>query len=207
MTTSGQGFVKHGYEGGKTRRLTICNSGIMSEPFPLLPILSLGLKVHLPTARACQKRTSWLKETQTASFLVILHDSLVAEEYLMGHDEETLTNSFSMAKSITAMAVGLAVDEGLVELDASVGTYIDRLGDGASADLTVEQLLQMRSCIPFGESCKNPFGFQAKAYYRDDNRELLQGYEVEGTPGTAFKYQEETQCFWPKCWTRFVMAI
>jgi len=140
-------------------------------------------------ASLSKEDVSWLKETQTASFLVILHDSLVAEEYLMGHDEETLTNSFSMAKSITAMAVGLAVDEGLVELDASVGTYIDRLGDGASADLTVEQLLQMRSCIPFGESYKNPFGFQAKAYYRDDNRELLQGYEVEGTPGTAFKYQ------------------
>ena len=53
--------------------------GIMSEPFPLLPILSLGLKVHLPTAQSLSKDVSRLKETQAASFLVILHDSLVAK--------------------------------------------------------------------------------------------------------------------------------
>ena len=67
--------------------------------------------------------------------------------------------------------------------------YLPRFGEGESADLTVQQVLQMRSNIPFGESYKDPFGFQAKAYYRDDNRALLQPYRVEGTPGTTFHYQ------------------
>ena len=51
---------------------------------------------------------AWHEENKSASFLVIQHDSLVHESYFRGHDATTLTNSFSMVKSIAAMAVGMA---------------------------------------------------------------------------------------------------
>ena len=132
---------------------------------------------------------AWLEDSKTASFLVIQHDSLVYESYLRGHDATTLTNSFSMVKSITAMAVGLAVQQGLIDEQAPVSTYLPRFAEGDGASLTVQELLQMRSNIPFGEDYKDPFGFQAKAYYRDDNRTLLEPYRVDGDPGTVFHYQ------------------
>ena len=132
---------------------------------------------------------AWLEASKTASFLVIQHDSLVYESYLRGHDATTLTNSFSMVKSITAMAVGLAVQQGLIDEQAPVSTYLPRFAEGDGASLTVQELLQMRSNIPFGEDYKDPFGFQAKAYYRDDNRTLLEPYRVDGDPGTVFHYQ------------------
>ena len=131
----------------------------------------------------------WLEDSKSASFLVIQHDSLVYESYLRGHDATTLTNSFSMVKSITAMAVGLAVQQGLIDEQAPVSTYLPRFAEGENASLTVQELLQMRSNIPFGEDYKDPFGFQAKAYYRDDNRTLLEPYRAEGNPGTVFHYQ------------------
>jgi CubicO group peptidase (beta-lactamase class C family) len=132
---------------------------------------------------------AWLEASKTASFLVIQHDSLVYESYLRGHGATTLTNSFSMVKSITAMAVGLAVQQGLIDEQAPVSTYLPRFAEGDNASLTVQELLQMRSNIPFGEDYKDPFGFQAKAYYRDDNRTLLEPYRVDGDPGTVFHYQ------------------
>ena len=132
---------------------------------------------------------AWLEDSKTASFLVIQHDSLVYESYLRGHDATTLTNSFSMVKSVTAMAVGLAVQQGLIDEQAPVSTYLPRFSEGDNAALTVQELLQMRSNIPFGEDYKDPFGFQAKAYYRDDNRTLLEPYRVDGDPGTVFHYQ------------------
>lgn len=132
---------------------------------------------------------AWLEASKTASFLVIQHDSLVYESYLRGHGATTLTNSFSMVKSITAMAVGLAVQQGLIDEQAPVSTYLPRFAEGDGASLTVQELLQMRSNIPFGEDYKDPFGFQAKAYYRDDNRTLLEPYRVDGDPGTVFVYQ------------------
>ncbi len=131
----------------------------------------------------------WLEDSKSASFLVIQHDSLVYESYLRGHDATTLTNSFSMVKSITAMAVGLAVQQGLIDEQAPVSTYLPRFAEGDNASLTVQELLQMRSNIPFGEDYNDPFGFQAKAYYRDDNRTLLEPYRVDGDPGTVFHYQ------------------
>ena len=136
-----------------------------------------------------EKAQAWHEENKSASFLVIQHDSLVHESYFRGHDATTLTNSFSMVKSITAMAVGMAVGEGLVDEQAPLATYIPRFADGMDAGLTVQEVLQMRSHIPFGESYKDPFGFQAKAYYRDDNRTLLEPYRVSGEQGTLFEYQ------------------
>ena len=132
---------------------------------------------------------AWHEENKSASFLVIQHDSLVHESYFRGHDATTLTNSFSMVKSIAAMAVGMAVGEGLVDEQAPLATYIPRFAEGMDAGLTLQAVLQMRSHIPFGESYKDPFGFQAKAYYRDDNRTLLKPYRVSGEPGTLFEYQ------------------
>ena len=151
------------------------------QPWPEGPLWG---KVELDEAGQ-----GWLEDSKTASFLVIQHDSLVYESYLRGHDATTLTNSFSMVKSVTAMAVGLAVQQGLIDEQAPVSTYLPRFSEGDNAALTVQELLQMRSNIPFGEDYKDPFGFQAKAYYRDDNRTLLEPYRVDGDPGTVFHYQ------------------
>ena len=151
------------------------------QPWPEGPLW--GKAVLSEEARA------WHDANKSASFLVIQHDSLVHESYFRGHDTTTLSNSFSMVKSIAAMAVGMAVGQGLVDEQAPLAAYIPRFAEGMDAGLTVQEVLQMRSHIPFGESYKDPFGFQAKAYYRPGNRALLEPYRVSGEPGTLFEYQ------------------
>lgn len=151
------------------------------QPWPEGPLW--GKAVFSEEARA------WHDANKSASFLVIQHDSLVHESYFRGHDITTLSNSFSMVKSIAAMAVGMAVGQGLVDEQAPLAAYIPRFAEGMDAGLTVQEVLQMRSHIPFGESYKDPFGFQAKAYYRPGNRALLEPYRVSGEPGTLFEYQ------------------
>lgn len=130
-----------------------------------------------------------VENEHVASFLVIHRDTVRAERYWHGHDVHTVTNSFSMAKSITALAVGMAIDSGYVELNAPVYRYLPRFQEGPGRDLTVEHLLQMRSHIPFGEDYKNPFAFMAKAYYAPDIAALLEPYAVESTPGSVWEYQ------------------
>ena len=125
----------------------------------------------------------------SASFLVIKNDTLVYENYFRGHEETTLTNSFSMAKTVVALAVGFAVDEGLIDVEAPLSTYLPRFNEGYAKDLKVKHVLQMRSNIYFGESYKNPFGFPARAYYGDNIQELLNPYRPNSQPGTEFYYQ------------------
>ena len=125
----------------------------------------------------------------SAAFLVIQADTLRFERYWQGFDEHTVSNSFSACKSIVAMAVGLAVKEGLVDVEEEIGAYIPRLAGDAGKGLTVEEALQMRTHIAFGEDYDNPFGFMAKAYYRDNMQELLEEYEVPAEHGSEWMYQ------------------
>ena len=105
-----------------------------------------------------------MDEELSASFLVISNDTIIYENYWRGHHENTLSNSFSMAKSVVALAIGMAVDDGLIDVKAPLSKYLPRFADDKyGAGITVEHVLQMRTCIPFGESYSNPFGFPARA--------------------------------------------
>lgn len=130
-----------------------------------------------------------LRELQTAAFLVISGERLIYEYYGEGFDRESRINSFSMAKSFTSLAVGAAVDRGLISTNESVSTYLPRFSEGSNKDLRVIHLLQMRSNINFGESYANPLGYQAKAYFGNDLWALTAPYRVDGKPGTEWKYE------------------
>ena len=99
------------------------------------------------------------------------------------------TNAFSMAKTFTAFAVGTAVTRGLLSVDDPVSRYLPRFAEGPGADLTIRQVLQMRSGIPFGESYRNPIGFMAKSTYGHSILERTASYEVDGEAGMPWKYQ------------------
>lgn len=74
---------------------------------------------------------AWHEEYMSAAFLVLQADTLRFERYWQGFDEHTVSNSFSACKSIVAMVVGLAVQEGLVDVEDEIGEYIPRLAGEA----------------------------------------------------------------------------
>lgn len=127
----------------------------------------------------------------TTALTVIHRDSLLLDwksDRIPGADTMR-TNSFSVAKSLTALAIGAAEKEGLLSVHDRVSKYLPRFSQGPAAELTIEQVLQMRSGIPYGESYKNPFGFMSKCTYGDDILLRLGGYTVEGSPGAPWEYQ------------------
>lgn len=127
----------------------------------------------------------------TVALAIIHQDSLLLDwtsDVIEGADTMR-TNSFSAAKSLTAMAIGVAEKDGLLSVGDKVSRYLPRFGSGPSADLTIEQVLQMRTDIPYGESYKNPFGFMARSTYGKDILERLEGFAVEEHAGTPWKYQ------------------
>ncbi len=128
---------------------------------------------------------------QTVGFAVIFQDSLLLDwtsDVIPGADTMR-TNAFSAAKTLTAMAIGAAEKEGLLSVQDPVSAYLPRFAEGPSADLTIEQVLQMRSDIPYGENYKNPFGFMAKSTYGSNILDRLEDYAVDETAGHPWKYQ------------------
>ena len=124
----------------------------------------------------------------TLAYLVIHKDSIVHEDYYDHYSKNTLSNSFSMAKTILSIITGAAVKEGKVDVNASVHSYIPEFITAKDSALKVKHLLTMTSGMNFRESYGNPFGFMAKAYYGTDLRGLTSGYGIEKTPGSEHSY-------------------
>lgn len=56
-----------------------------------------------------------IKSFETTALLAIHRDSLLFEWYDLNFDSNTLSNSFSMAKSFTSALIGIALKEGFIE--------------------------------------------------------------------------------------------
>ena len=58
---------------------------------------------------------TFLKETDTTSFIIVYNDKIVMEEYYNGYDQDSVNTSFSMAKSIDSLLIGMAIEDGYIE--------------------------------------------------------------------------------------------
>lgn len=132
---------------------------------------------------------SLLAKTHTQSFLVIHNDQLVYEYYGKGYDEAAINTSFSAAKSMVSLMIGIAIDKGLIKSeDEPLSVYIEELRGSEIGNVTIKQLLTMRSPIVYKEG---PlwFGDDAKTYYMPDLRTLaLQETTFDPQYTGAFHY-------------------
>jgi len=136
------------------------------------------------------KYLALIDSMETTAFLVIQNDSIVFEQYWDGFDAKTTANSFSMAKSFTAILIGIAIDEGFIKnMDQPVSDFIPELKSEPKKMLTIRHLLEMSSGIPYGESYNSPFGYMAKAYYGKNLIEETMKFRVEQEPGSLWKYE------------------
>ena len=59
------------------------------------------------------------------AFLIVQNNKIKFEKYWLGYDENSLSNSFSMAKSVVSLLIGIAIDEGKIKsVDQKVGDFI-----------------------------------------------------------------------------------
>jgi len=142
------------------------------------------------------KSTTLLDETNkrlgTVAFLVVKNDSIWYENYADGYGPSSQTNSFSMAKSITTLMLGKAIDEGHIGgFDHPVSDFFPRFAPttGQAPSLTVGDLSSMASGLNWEEHYSSPFSMTARSYYDDNIRDLILGLEIVSTPGKTFEYK------------------
>ncbi|MDX2062372.1 MAG: serine hydrolase [Bacteroidia bacterium] len=69
----------------------------------------------------------WLTETNTKAFIVLYRGRIVIEWYLNGHTQDANFQWASAGKTITALAIGMAQEEGLLNINDPANQY---MGDG-----------------------------------------------------------------------------
>lgn len=131
-----------------------------------------------------------LESLKTASFLVSYKDTLIYEEYWGEHGENVYGNSFSMAKSVVAILIGVAIDEGYIKsIDEPVANYLPEFDD-EKKNITIRHVLTMSTGLSWSESYISPFCDVAELYYDTDDRDLsLNRRIIEEAPGEIFRYK------------------
>ncbi len=90
--------------------------------------------------------------------LIALQDGQVLlERYAAGNDADSLWVSFSVAKSVVAMLIGAAIQDGYIEsAQEKVTSYLPRLAGTAYDDVSIADLLQMSSGVAWNEDYADP---------------------------------------------------
>lgn len=131
----------------------------------------------------------YLEDNKTVAFIIIKNDTIQYEKYFKGYDKESIVPSFSMAKSVTSILIGCAIDEGLIKsVDEPITNYIPELKKNGFDKVTIKHLLQMTSGIKFNESYVNPFGDAASFYYGLNLRKEIGKMKLKTEPGKKFEY-------------------
>ena len=133
---------------------------------------------------------SYLQQYKSAAFLVAKNGKLLHETYFSPYTEASRTNSFSMAKTVTTMQVGLAVQQGLIpSFDAPITQFLpEYAGNARGAKATISQLSAMKAGHDWTENYKLPFNVTTDLYYGKDAEKLVLNQDFEREPGTEFEY-------------------
>lgn len=139
------------------------------------------------------KETETLKNVNaqngTIAYVIIKNDSIWFENYYDGFDEDSKSNSFSMAKSYVSALLGKAIMDGYIKnLDQPVCDFIPEFCEGEAAKMTVGDLSSMASGTNWDERYYSPFSITTRAYFDDDLTKVMTGLKVVREPGTSYKY-------------------
>ena len=106
---------------------------------------------------APQTIDDFMQQMNVVGLLVITDGRVVLERYARGHAAETRWTSMSVAKSVTSLLYGAAVQDGLIKsLDDPVTNYQAELKGSAYDGVTVRHLLQMSSGVAWSERPADP---------------------------------------------------
>ena len=133
---------------------------------------------------------------ETRALLIMRGGEIVVERYAPGYDRNTRFISWSMAKSVTAVLIGLMVADGRLALDAPAPVADwQRPGDPRGA-ITLRHLLQMSSGLQHTESGDPPYDSDEVRMLFLDGRDDMAAYAtsqpLEAEPGSKFEYSTNT---------------
>jgi CubicO group peptidase (beta-lactamase class C family) len=132
-----------------------------------------------------------MESQQTAGLLVIRKGNIVYEKYGLKNDENSKWIAFSVAKSVSSILIGAAIQDGFIKsVDDPVTDYLPRLRGSAYDGVTIKNVLNMASGVNWNEDYFDPQSDVSKAggFNAMELFEYLNTLGVDGKPGEIFNY-------------------
>lgn len=143
---------------------------------------------------ATRNTDEFLTRSITTALLVLDDDEIVSERYFLGATADTPMTSWSVAKSVVSILVGIARDEGrLGDLSRTLDTYSPALAGSDYGRASLHDVLTMSSGIAFSEEYDNAASdihtlFARVLYFRESVGHYLASRSREAVPGARFHY-------------------
>ena len=129
------------------------------------------------------------KDWGTIAYVIIKNDSIWFEQYYDGFNEDSKSNSFSMAKSYVSGLMFKAIQDGYIKsLNQPVCDFLPAFCEGSAAKMTVGDLSSMASGTNWDEAYYSPLSITTRAYFDDDLAKVMNGLNMATEPGQVFKY-------------------
>lgn len=131
-----------------------------------------------------------LNDYQTAAFLIIKDGKVVSENYYEGYNNRSKTNSFSMAKTVTTLLVGIAINEGHIDsFDQAITDFLPEFNnDSLAKRATLAHLSLMNSGYEWDENYYSPFSPTVELYHGPNVEDFLLERSFSAAPGTFWEY-------------------
>ena len=125
-----------------------------------------------------------------AAFLIVKDGQIAYERYLEPYDARSRTNSFSVAKTVVTLLLGIAIEDGLIAgLEQPLTDWLPELADDPlAATATVGSLSTMTSGYDWDEHYYSPFSPTVELYYTGDVADFLLERGFSDPPGERFYY-------------------
>jgi CubicO group peptidase (beta-lactamase class C family) len=133
---------------------------------------------------------------ETRAVVVMANGKLAAERYAAGYDKDTRFVSWSMAKTVTGVLIGMLVSDGLLALDEPAPVPLWQRPGDPRAEITLRHLLQMRSGLRHTEAGDPPYeSSEVRMLFldgRDNMAKWASEQPLEAEPGKMFEYSSNT---------------
>ena len=133
---------------------------------------------------------------ETRALVVMADGAIAAERYGEGYGADTRFVSWSMAKTVTAVMIGMLVADGRLRLDESAPVKAWQRPGDPRGEITLRQLLQMRSGLRHTEAGDPPYeSSEVRMLFldgRDDMARWASEQPLESDPGSTFEYSSNT---------------
>ena len=94
----------------------------------------------------------FLRMPYNKGFIVVQNEEVLLERYAIGNDRSTKWILFSVAKSVTSMLIGAAIQDGFItSVEEPVSNYLPRLRGTPYENSSIKDVLQMSSGVSWNE--------------------------------------------------------
>ncbi len=130
-----------------------------------------------------------LEANETIAFLVVQDGAIRYERYYQGHTASSISQIFSVSKSITSALIGMAIDDGLIAgVEQPIIDFIPELAERGFDRVSLHHALTMMSGSSYVEN-DNPFGEHVILNYTPRLEARILDFEMETQPGTVYRYK------------------